>query len=286
MFWSGETLAASLPNLIDPPNKDNIDCSAYRLSIGSEVYISPSDQSVEKKSATVRRYDVGQWFAIPPGQFAFLITAETVHVPTDAIAFISIRAKVKFRGLVNVSGFHVDPGYRGQLTFSVFNAGPVPVQLKCGEQIFLIWYASLDRRTRMGKVNPAASGMAGGVIMGVAGELQSLEGLSARIHRLERMYERYAVFIPTAAAIIAAFIITYVFSPAKDAVSDRQPTYSTSESIGGTVNVDSSELFTTKTVPRGGFYEFVGPGGVGYLIEPNVVQNGASKTPQEGRGRQ
>jgi predicted acylesterase/phospholipase RssA len=25
--------------------------------------------------------------------------------------------------LVNVSGFHVDPGYRGQLTFAVFNAG-------------------------------------------------------------------------------------------------------------------------------------------------------------------
>jgi len=37
-------------------------------------------------------------------------------------------------------------GYRGRLTFSVFNAGPVPIHLKRGQPIFLIWYASLDAK--------------------------------------------------------------------------------------------------------------------------------------------
>ena len=50
---------------------------------------------------------------IPPGQFAFLLTAETVTMPDNAIAFISIKARLKFNGLINISGFHVDPGYRG-----------------------------------------------------------------------------------------------------------------------------------------------------------------------------
>ena len=89
----------------------------------------------------------GEAFTIPPGQFAFLLTEEVVSVPADALAFISIRAKTKFRGLVDVSGFHVDPGYCGQLTFAVFNAGPVPIHLKRGQPIFLIWYASLDCET-------------------------------------------------------------------------------------------------------------------------------------------
>ncbi|MDC4794241.1 hypothetical protein NQ839_18835, partial [Acinetobacter baumannii] len=84
-------------------------------------------------------------FIIPKGQFALLITEEIVHVPSDAIAFISFKAKYKYKGLINVSGFHVDPGWRGRLTFSVYNAGPSDVVLEKGNPFALIWYADLDR---------------------------------------------------------------------------------------------------------------------------------------------
>ena len=120
-----------------------------RLSIGPEVYVSPTTRQPIPTTVTVRKLTEGEAFTIPPGQFAFLLTEEVVSVPADALAFISIRAKTKFRGLVNVSGFHVDPGYRGQLTFAVFNAGPVPIHLKRGQPIFLIWYASLDCETSL-----------------------------------------------------------------------------------------------------------------------------------------
>src|SRR5258708_16870827 len=115
MFWSGETLGERLKSLIEPFAPDRVDCAAYKLSVGPEVYVSPNDQAVEPNSVTVRQLGDGEAFTIPPGQFAFLLTEEIVSVPADALAFISIRAKTKFRGLVNVSGFHVDPGYRGQL---------------------------------------------------------------------------------------------------------------------------------------------------------------------------
>ena len=149
MFWSGETLSDRLPRLIEPFASDRVDCAAYRLAVGPEVYVSPNDQTSDPTTVTVRKLGPGDAFTIPPGQFAFLLTEEIVTVPASALAFISIRAKTKFRGLVNVSGFHVDPGYRGQLTFAVFNAGPIPIHLKRGQQIFLIWYASLDRETEI-----------------------------------------------------------------------------------------------------------------------------------------
>jgi dCTP deaminase len=133
MFWSGETLVERLPKLIEPFVPERVDCAAYTLAIGPEVYISPTDQTADPSTVTVRKLDENEAFTIPPGQFAFLLTEEIVSVPADALAFISIRAKTKFRGLVNVSGFHVDPGYRGQLTYSVFNAGPVPIHLKRGQ---------------------------------------------------------------------------------------------------------------------------------------------------------
>lgn len=75
------------------------------------------------------------------------MSMEEVRVPQDAIGFISIKAGTKFRGLVNVSGFHVDPGFSGRLKFSVYNPGNRPIVLEPGSPIFLLWFASLDCET-------------------------------------------------------------------------------------------------------------------------------------------
>ena len=150
-FWSGETLQARFNEVISLGHANLIDCAAYTLRVGSEYYVSPTDQASDAKSRSLKSLADGEAFAIPPGQFAYIITHEMVHVPKDALAFISIRARVKWRGLVNVSGFHVDPGYRGRLTFAVFNAGPAPIHMRQGEPVFLIWFAQLDRETSFAK---------------------------------------------------------------------------------------------------------------------------------------
>ena len=186
MFWSGETLSERLKTLIDPFLPGRVDCASYTLSIGPEVYVSPNDQTADPTTVTIRKLSDGEAFTIPPGQFAFLVTEEIVSVPADALAFISIRAKTKFRGLVNVSGFHVDPGYRGQLTFAVFNAGPVPVHLKRGQPIFLIWYAGLDRETAFKKDGTIHKGIDPELVTAVAGELQSFASLSKKIKDVDK----------------------------------------------------------------------------------------------------
>lgn len=190
MFWSGETLSERLRELIEPFTLDRVDCAAYTLSVGPEVYVSPSSQATDPTTVTVRKLAQDGAFAIPPGQFAFLLSEEIVGVPDDALAFISIRAKTKFRGLVNVSGFHVDPGYRGQLTFAVFNAGPVSIHLKRGQPIFLIWYASLDRQTTFKKDGRVRKGIDPALVAGLGGELQSFASLSAKIRDIETAFDK------------------------------------------------------------------------------------------------
>ena len=96
MFWSGETLLKSLEALIEPFSPGRVDCAAYTLAIGPEVYVSPNDQTADPTTVTVRKLSDGEAFTIPPGQFAFLLTEEIVSVPADALAFISIRAKSNF----------------------------------------------------------------------------------------------------------------------------------------------------------------------------------------------
>ncbi len=228
MFWSGETLKERLEGLIDPFVPERVDCAAYTLSIGPEVYVSPNDQTADPTTVTVRKLNEGDGFTIPPGQFAFLITEEIVSVPADALAFISIRAKTKFRGLVNVSGFHVDPGFRGQLTFAVFNAGPVPIHLKRGQAIFLIWYASLDCETALKKDGAVHKGLDPELITAVAGELQSFAGLSKkikdvdkalaeRVHAIEKEQTYYRVIGAIALAVMIALGVSW----AKETISSR-----------------------------------------------------------------
>ena len=111
---------------------------AYELSLGNEVFRTDS----KDKKKEILKQDKEQ-ITINPGQFALILTEESVNIPQDKIAFISIKAGVKLRGLINVSGFHVDPGFKGNLVFSVYNAGTSPISLEKGEPYFLIWFAEL-----------------------------------------------------------------------------------------------------------------------------------------------
>ncbi len=150
-FWSGEKLATELPHLITPFNPKRLDCASYRLAVGDQAFVTSDRLSSDVPEAELITHlsaPPKNLLRISPGQFGFLLTDEVVQVPGNAMALISMRAKYKFRGLINVSGFHADPGWRGKLVFSVYNAGPAPVLIERGEPLFLIVYADLDRESK------------------------------------------------------------------------------------------------------------------------------------------
>src|ERR1700722_5134757 len=143
-FWSGEKIAAN-PFVVTEFSLDQVDANAYNLRMGNCYFRTADDSGGKDQKKTA--LSTGESFIIPAGQFAFLLTRETVNVPRDAMAFISMRTGIKFQGLINVSGFHVDPGYSGKLIYAVYNASPSPVQICEGDQIFKIWFADIDRKS-------------------------------------------------------------------------------------------------------------------------------------------
>jgi len=215
VFWGGERLKDELGDLIDDYHVTRIDRAAYRLRVGGEVYVSPTGEPNDPRNKPKRPLGEGESFTIPAGQFGFILTEERIRVPQHAIAFISIRATYKFRGLVNVSGFHVDPHYEGKLLFSVFNAGPGAVHLSRGEECFLIWYASLDRpsvlQKKMGfEVIP--SDLLGPLATGV----ESFAGLKSKIDENDKKLsdrvttvEREQAVMKWASALVIGAMITF-----------------------------------------------------------------------------
>ena len=109
----------------------------YDLRLGEEVLVTP-----QKKPIILEENEV---LSIESGQFALLTTEEYLKIPNDVFAFITIRFGYKGKGLVNISGFHVDPGFEGKLVFSVYNVGPTTITLRRKEPVFSIFFYELPK---------------------------------------------------------------------------------------------------------------------------------------------
>lgn len=203
-FWSSEKLATRIEGggLIAPYDGGAIKSAAYELSLGEECFLTSDQDNTKDK---LENHDQ---VSIPPGQFGLLISEEVIKVPLDAIAFISIKAGVKFRGLVNVSGFHVDPGFTGKLKFSVFNAGGQPIVLQRNQRVFLIWYADLDQKTAVAYSgeHQNQSQITGEDVMRIQGEIASPAALAKRISDLEVQFKVWSGVILT--VVLAVFAMS------------------------------------------------------------------------------
>src|SRR5687768_8877833 len=112
MFLSGDEIRKSLKQFVPGGGEEEfVKQVSYDLRVGDEVYLS-EDRLPTKLS------DGSPYVILAPGQFALIKTLEQIHVSREHVAFLSIRSRLKFQGLINVSGFHVDPTYMGHLIFA------------------------------------------------------------------------------------------------------------------------------------------------------------------------
>jgi dCTP deaminase len=168
--------------------------------------------------------------------------------------------------LINVSGFHVDPGFRGRLIFSVYNAGPVPVHLRQGQPMFLLWLASLDSPTKRGRQQPVQLSFPPDLISGISGELQSLAGinkkikevdkdLTGRVHAIEREQTYYRFIALFMMLLVSAMLANWVreggigrlFAPP----ATVQDTSSTEGAANPVTAPDANTAITTDNVAAG-----------------------------------
>ncbi len=225
-FWGGQRLSTdgATRKIVDPFDASKIDCSAYTLTLGAEAYVTPHyganpresiklylSETETVKLGRAQRTRGGGVVVIPPGQFGFLLTEETIFIPPDTMGFISLKSKPKFGGLINVSGFHVDPGFRGKLIFSVFNAGPKSLHFARGDQLFLLWIADLSfteepekAKELFRKEGVGFAEIPSELVTTVAAENHSLQSLAARVENLTR---RVTIIGAVAAALAAVFAL-------------------------------------------------------------------------------
>jgi dCTP deaminase len=187
-FWSGEQLRRHCHVIFSPYNPTQIDRNAYVLRMGN-MYYRTADEEQSGKTQVRAILSSDEAFQIPPGQFGFLLCKETVSIPNDAMALISMRTPLKFRGLINVSGFHVDPGYQGKLIYAVFNAGSSAVHLKENDLAFKIWLCGLDNRSSppfIASPNEGYHDIPNEMIHAMGREILSLQNMAKKLYDHEQ----------------------------------------------------------------------------------------------------
>lgn len=155
--------------------RDNFKEWRCNLRLGDEVYIS---------SETVpKQLNDDEFVVIKPGDFVLLLTKEELKLGPDVMGFISMRFDYKQKGLINVSGFHVDPNYKGKLIFSAFNAGPRDIVLRKLDPVFMIFFEQMsvecqDEHTGFQHI-PAA------MVEQIQGKSITLSSNAGRLDRME-----------------------------------------------------------------------------------------------------
>jgi dCTP deaminase len=173
--------------------------SSYDLRLGSEAYLVGAD-------APAFLNDDQQYLTIPPGQFAILTCFEKVNLPKNVIGLIALRNRLKMQGLVNISGFHVDPTFRGNLIFAVNNAGPSDIRLRFKEPTFMIFFAQVDGD--IGNERPEQKKPLEGIPLEF---VQYLGGSSVTLTKLKKEVDdlrtKMLIYAPLAvAALLALFL--------------------------------------------------------------------------------
>jgi len=199
-----EKIDKRLPIFIDNIEFDNIKPANIDLKLGQEVFTTSQEYPIK-----LGTHNHGNTIKIEPGAFGVFLTQESIYIPDDLLGLISLRVTYKMKGLVNVSGFHVDPGYHGKILFAVYNTGPRDIYLKLGEPIFMITFDKLDEPTLVGyeaekigrkhfKDIPAY------VVTDLKGAPVSIKNLDERVKILETQRNIYGTIL---AALLVAVIV-------------------------------------------------------------------------------
>jgi len=225
-FWGDEKIKDEVETIISyednpkakPANlKDRVRDAAIELTLGPEAYRSGSEEKVFLEEAGI--------FTIAPGDIAVLLTEEYITMPSQTMGLISLKSSIKIQGgLINVSGFHVDPGFEGRLVFTVYNAGTRTVAFSRGQRMFLIWIVNLENHddkpnSQKDHSRHEMKSIRGKDLSNFTGETASPAKLEERINKLEIKGQLiWALLLALIVAVVTLFITNSV-SASEDATN-------------------------------------------------------------------
>lgn len=114
---------------VDPFDEANVQMASIDLTLDDFVITGEGD-----------KVDIsdGQSFVLKGGRAVNVSTKEWVEFPQDYIGRVGAMASLAGLGIMTSHGFQIDPGFKGNLQFCMFNAGLKDFELRGGSSIISV----------------------------------------------------------------------------------------------------------------------------------------------------
>ncbi len=127
-------------HLIDDYCPENIQACSYDLRMGGQYYYyKKGDHGVN-----VRSLPKGGLLEIPPNAICYVITEESVNMPENLTASISLSFGLIKQGVMLAAQPPYDPGYKGKTVALLHNLSNEPVKIERGQHILNIVFTKLS----------------------------------------------------------------------------------------------------------------------------------------------
>lgn len=120
--------------LIDPFDQESLRGASYDLLVGTEYWLSKYDPLSGGNLSTNQLSD-GQSFGIPPHAICYILCKETINLPLDIAARVTLRMSFIYKGLMLAAQPPFDQGYNGKVIVMIHNLSNHSVFLTEGERI-------------------------------------------------------------------------------------------------------------------------------------------------------
>jgi deoxycytidine triphosphate deaminase len=108
--------------ILDPFSSDSLNGAGYDLRLGMDA-------------------------VLPPRKHRLVVTLERVELPDDLAGILHVRSSLAREGII-ASVALIDPGFRGQLTISLFNSSDRSLEMKKGDRFMQVSLLSLGTKSR------------------------------------------------------------------------------------------------------------------------------------------
>ena len=132
--------------VIEPLDEKQIQPASVDLRIADEILVLrggeinfDEEQHYEKIRARA--------ISLPPKTNVLIRTMERVELPDDVAGMTRLRSSLSRIGVFLNNAGWVDPGFKGTLTLSVFNANDCSVKIKPGSRFLQLVLMKLDRKS-------------------------------------------------------------------------------------------------------------------------------------------
>lgn len=107
--------------LISPFEANRMGPCSYDLAVGDEYYCYQPDDGDAFRLRRLPADNPDAQCEIPPNGCAFLLTEETINMPSDLVGQVSLRFSLTKKGIMLSPQAPIDPGYCGKIMMMLYN---------------------------------------------------------------------------------------------------------------------------------------------------------------------